>query len=353
MKTLNHWSFIFASFLVLLLTACEHNVSIESTVYPDGSLDRTIVLHNSDSDKVKKNFLGVSAASGWDLKVDPPSKPSTEKNKNPEVNITFTKHFASVEEANKHSNPDTDTVFHIASSFERKNRWFYTYIEYRDTYRALNLFNAIPKEDYFTKEDFAFIRRLPAEGTRINKADSLYLARLNEKIFDHYGARTIFEEFFEHLIAAVREQRIPSQWTDTLLLRKEKIYQHFAESAALEDGGFAIIEKLGIPLSATAKESIKNKTVDMEKRLDFMSEAYSGKYIHSINMPWTVVESNADSVIHNRLFWRPPVVKFLFSDYTMSATARRMNILPVALSALVVLVTIVLFFYQANRKAVT
>jgi hypothetical protein len=63
-------------------------------------------------------------------------------------------------------------------------------------------------------------------------------------------------------------------------------------------------------------------------------------------MPWAVVESNADSVVNNRLFWRPPVVKFLLSDYSMTATARRMNILPVAVSAVVVFLTIGLFLYR-------
>ena len=347
MKTLNQWSLVLASVLVLLLSACEHNVSMESTIYPDGSLDRTIVLHKSDSGKIENNFMGVKAASGWDVKVEALPISSTEKIKKPEMNITFKKHFGSVEEANRHLNPETDAVFHVVSSFEKKNRWFYTYIEYRDTYRALNLFNAIPKEDYFTKEDFDFIKRLPAEGTPINKADSLYLAKLNEKIFDDYGSRTIFEEFFQHVIATMREQRIPSHWRDTLLQRKEIIYERF-----VADGEFSsIIENSGIPFSAPAKESIKDKTAYMERRLEFMSEAYSGKYVHSIKMPWPVIDSNADSVISNRLFWRPPVVKFLFSDYTMSATARKMNILPVALSALLVVVTIGLFFYQGkNRK---
>lgn len=349
MKTLNNRSLELATVFILLLSACEHNVSVESTVYPDGSLDRTIILHNSDSAKVENNFLGASTASGWDVKVDPPSKPSTENNKDREVNITFKKHFVSVKEANRHSNPGTDTVFHIASSFEKKNRWFYTYIEYRDTYRALNPFNAISKEDYFTQEDFAFIKRLPAEGTRIDKADSLYLATLNEKIFDYYGSRTIFEELFQHMIATMREQQIPSRWTDTLLHRREKMYHDFVESANLEDGGFSFIEKTGIPLSEPVKESIKNKVADIERRLEFMSEAYSGKYIHTIDMPWTVVESNADSVISHRLFWSPPVVKFLLSDYTMSATARKMNVFPVALSALLVVVTIGLFFYKAKK----
>jgi hypothetical protein len=347
MKTFNDCAVIIACCAALILSGCEHKIAIESVVHPDGSLDRTIMLHNTDSNKIEKNFLGISAASGWDVTVQPLPKRPTEKIKHPEVNITFKRHFASVEDARNDTLQNSDSVFQIASTFEKKNRWFYTYVEYTDTYRALNKFNAIPKEHYFTKEDFAFIERLPAEGTAISKADSLYLARLNEKIFDHYGTRTIFEELFQHVVGVVRQYQIGSVWLDTLSKKKEEMYQRFAQGVNGQDGDFlSVVESFGIPLPAVAKESVQGKTADVERRLEFMSEAYSGKYIHSISMPWAVVESNADSVVNNRLFWRPPVVKFLLSDYSMTATARRMNILPVAVSAVVVFLTIGLFLYR-------
>ena len=240
-----------------------------------------------------------------------------------------------------------DTVFRIKSSFEKQNRWFYTYVEYRDTYEALNLFKRIPKEEYFTKEDFAFIDRLPGEGKPITKADSLYLARLNEKIFDFYGSRTIFEEFYQHLLLTVREQRVAPQWEDSLKRKKEVIYQRFMNEGNLKDEDFvAIVDEMNIPLPAAGREAIVRKTAEIEKRLEFLSEAYSGKYVHTIEMPWTVVESNADSASTNRLFWRPPVVKFLLSDYTMSARSRKMNPWAVGISALVVVVTVGLFFVR-------
>ena len=95
------------------------------------------------------------------------------------------------------------------------------------------------------------------------------------------------------------------------------------------------------------------KIADIEKRLEFLSEAYSGKYVHTIKMPWDVVKSNADSVVNNQLFWRPPVVKFLLSDFTMSATARRMNVWAVVVSGMIIALTVVMFVYRGKRSGRT
>lgn len=343
MKNFNRGYLVLASIaLMFIMSGCEHNISVGSTVYPDGSLDRAIVLQNEDSAKIEKNIFGISQARGWEVIVEPSSKPAMEKYKKSEVNITFKKHFETVEDANREMNPDIDTVFHIESTFEKQNRWFYTYIEYRDTYRTLNFFNAIPKEEYFTREDFAFIDRLPAEGTPISHADSLYLARLNEKIFDFYGARTIFEELYQHLVTNMRQHDVSPQWHDSLSRKKEYAYRHFVED---EDFG-AVIERLHIPLPPAGREAVGQKIAEMEKRIEFLSDAYFGQYVHTIEMPWDIVESNADSVDSNKLFWRPPVVKFLLTDYSMTATARKMNIWSVAISALVVCVTVGMFFMR-------
>jgi hypothetical protein len=166
MKKLNHWVMIIAGCAALALGGCEHKVAIESVVYPDGSLDRTIMLHKTDSSKMKNNFFGISAASGWDMTVQPLPKPATEKHKRSEVNITFKKHFASVEDATNSVEQNSDTVFRITSTFEKKNRWFYTYIEYKDTYRALNMFNAISKGGLFYAGRFRVHRALARRRDR-------------------------------------------------------------------------------------------------------------------------------------------------------------------------------------------
>jgi len=328
--------------MAVALSSCEHTISIGNTVHADGSLDRTIVLYESDTAHATKNFLGINIRSGWNVNMEPSGTP--EEGKQPEVNITFRKHFDSTEDANREMDTPSDSTFNIASSFEKKNRWFYTYLTYTDTYRSLNSFRSVPLDEYFTKEDFEFIERLPAEGAAISKADSLYLERLNEKIFDIYGTRTIFESFYEDLVETMHRDNTPEQWYDSLQRKKENMYQRFIQEEDLENVDFPrLVRSMGIPLSPEGWQSMEKKTREIERRLEFISHAYTGKYVHSINMPGDIVESNADSTVSSQAFWRPPVIKFLLRNYTMSATSRTLNVWAVIVSAVVIGVTLLLF----------
>jgi hypothetical protein len=352
MKTHNCRSLAFVCFAVtLLLSACEHDVTTGSTVYPDGSIDRTIVFPKSDSTLVVGNMMGISEAMGWDVVMTPLPKGETKKDKKQAYDITFKKHFASFQDANNEMDREVDTLFHIQSAFEKQNRWFYTYIEYRDTYRALNRFNAVRMEDYFTREDFAFIDRLPPEGKAINHADSIYLARLTEKIYEVYGSRTIFEELFDHLVTSMQEHQVASRWQDSLIAKKKVIYQHMLnESLPDNDGLLSVTDQLKIPIPEAGRKAILEKTAEFEKRLDFVSKASSGKYVHKISMPWAVVESNADSVNNNELYWHPPMVKFLLKDYTMTARSRKLNAWAVGISGVMVLATLALLMVGRKGK---
>lgn len=347
MKTPHRWSSTMFFFLLifLIMSACDHDLSIGSAVHEDGSLDRTIVLYDSDSLKISSNMFGANEAAGWNVVAEQ----IFDNEKKSTNNITFKKHFASVKEANEEMNSDVDTLFHIHSTFEKHNRWFYTYMEYTDTYRALDRFKAIPQDHYFTREDFDFIARLPAEGKDITKGDSLYLARLNEKIYDFYAARTIFEELFTNMLTAMTENNVPSKWKDTLVNKKEVIYQEFLQEGELEDNELlSVARKLNIPLPLAAENAIRKKSLEMEERLEFIAKASSGKYLHSISLPWTLVDSNADSTTNNQLFWRPPVIKFMLKDYTMTARARKMNVFAVVITLATVATTLGLFFLR-NR----
>jgi hypothetical protein len=366
MKKFNHKiSLILALAVLLMMSGCDHDVTIGTTVYEDGSLDRTVMLYEADSDNVadnsdilSRNFMGVSEAAGWKTLVEPVTK--TEQNdKDKKYNLTFTKHFASVEDANNAMNGKADTIFHIMSTFEKRNRWFYTYIEYSDTYRSLDRFSAVPKDNYFTKEDYEFIDRLGPEGKPIAKADSLFLARLNEKIFDIYGSRTIFDELYNDMLKTMKEYGVASSWSDSLLRRKEEFYQVFVKDGSMDDllqredekgNLLALVNHLKIPIPEAAREVIRRKSHEMDRRLSFVSDAYSAKYRHSITMPWTVVASNADSVKNNQLFWNPPVIKVLLKDYTMTARARKMNVWAVVLSAAVILLTLALFLFRGRSR---
>jgi hypothetical protein len=313
--------FLFLSVLSLALASCDHTDSMETVVHENGELEKTVVVS-------KKNgsypMLGMGERTGWTEKII--------QNEKDETITIYQKTFSSQEEANAELASPSDTLFRVTSTFEKKFRWFYTYIYYADTYQALNRMK-LPPDNYIALEDYAFIERLPMEGKEISEADSLYLEKLTEKIFDIYGTRAIYEEMYDLGVQTIREKNLDNQWIDTLNKHKESIYAmltHTDDPAAdayqEDDFIFSAMERRGIPLPyAELKKNYREISKQLDAKMDFISFAYNGKYHHKIEMPWNVTSTNADSISGNQLFWSPPSVKFLLKDYTMYAETRRLN----------------------------
>jgi hypothetical protein len=81
-----------------------------------------------------------------------------------------------------------------------------------------------------------------------------------------------------------------------------------------------------------------------------MSYARDGKYVNSIEMPWTVVRSNADSVAGNVLYWKPLATKFAIKEFTMIAESRKLNWWAVALTAVFIGITFIRFIRRKSAR---
>jgi hypothetical protein len=257
--------------------------------------------------------------------------------------LTFSKHFQSSAEANQELALPNDTLFRVTSTFEKKFRWFYTYLYYSDTYHAINRLS-LPTEDYFTEEDYAFIDRLPAEGRSISKADSLYLDRLNQKIFDFYGSRALFEMYYSKLELLLKQEN-KTPWLDTLKNHKEKMYTVLMEN----DGAMNLLEIEGMSKLPLTANQLSQLEAEIETRVDFFSFATNGKYQHTINLPGNIVNTNADSVTGNSLYWRPSTTKFLLKDFTLYGESRRLNLWTVLVSIGVIGAALLLIFYRGRK----
>jgi len=318
----------------MLLTSCENPITLETVVHEDGSLDKTIAFEKADSATALSNIFGINPSSGldsargWSLKTVAVPIEHNGDQTGTKFNLVFKKHFGSANDANATLDTKVDSLFQVHSSFEKKFRWFYTYIRYTETYRPINRFKMLAASDYFNQEDFQFIARLPNEGQPISKADSIYLQILNTKIYDMYGTMAIFNEEYDILTRLVKKYNPDKKWLDTLRLKRDFIYRHIEKM----EGDFNTIsiemaDSLKIPLVPREKALADAKELSrgLNSRLSFMSFMKDGKFTNIITMPWTVVKSNADSVSGNKLFWRPPVTKFSFTEYEMYAESRKMN----------------------------
>lgn len=336
-----------AFILTGLLSSCEQKVSVESVVSADGAIDRTIILNDADSGKVSNNFFGIRKEDGWKTTIEKNDKPDNDKVKKtsgPKYTITFQRHFASALDANNAMDTGNDTLFRIHSEFRKTFRWFYTYIQYSDTYRKLNLFRQFPMENFFTKEDHDFIARMPAEGSSISKADSVYLELLTDKIGDYF-ARALYEEHFAILLDVMKKENVEKRWSDSLLIRKGEMFSILSRKEGFDSGEdafmVALLEdlKIGFPVDKIS-DAYANAYLRLKPRINFMTAVGTeAKTHHHITMPWDVVHTNADSVNGSSLYWQPMTIKFMLNDFTMSAESRSMNYWAVVVSILVILLT--------------
>lgn len=328
-------------------SSCEQKVYTETTVHEDGTLDKAITVQTSDS---TDNFFGLSKEKGWDLTVTT-EEDSVKKDKNekPKLFLTFRKSFASAEKANEELAVKNDTLFQITSKFEKRFKWFYTYIYYSDTYHCINRMN-YPVDDYVTQEDYAFIDRLPAEGKKISKADSLYFDNLHNKLFDVYGVRAIYERHYNINLKLIKEAGLEAKWIDTLAKHKESIFHQLVNNQNVADDFlYKALDSLGIPFPSEKMRSRYDELfLQEDAKTKFSNTASEGKYTHVINMPWTVVQTNADSVAGNRLQWNPSSMKFTLKDYTMYAESRKANYWAFILSAIVLGLTVYLFIRKSK-----
>lgn len=320
------------------LIACDHPMSFHTKVNEDGSLDKTIIMDKMEADKENANILGINEKNNWKVTKSKSSDSTTKSDKNNDYKFEFFRHFESADKMNEALDRNVDTLFQVHSKFEKKFRWFYTYIRYSETIRPINRFKKVSPEDFFTIEDSLFINRLPAEGKPITKADSVYLILLNQKIADHFTNMAIFNEAFPLLEQVVRKYNPDKKWIDTLYKKRERIYEIINKD---KDDFSNIAKELHIPLTNESEkyfESILKK--ELQPRLDFMSFARDGKYSISFDMPWAIVNTNADSVAANYVLWKPVMHKFAFSNYEMYAESRKLNLWAVIVSVIVIGVTV-------------
>lgn len=334
-------SFVLFVLILVTLASCEYDVSTETTVSPDGSLDKTIAIEKTDS---AKTLFNVGTWEKAVTKKDSPAPDSASSKKEVKTFDTFHKKFTSAGEANAELSVVSDTLLQVTSQFEKKFRWFYTYITYSETYHKLNKMK-LNQEDYFTREDFAFIDRLPAEGQQISKADELYLRLLHDKIFDEYGQKALYDEFFELSFIVVTTQ----SGIDSLTKHRNDFRQALEKKKGDEESVLlTTLDSFKIPIDQNKVGEFKKLQKKFFQKINFISTASDGKYVNRINLPWDIVKTNADSISGNSLFWAPPTIKFLLKDYTMYGECRKLNWWAMILSVLIVGFTGYLFIRKRH-----
>jgi hypothetical protein len=117
------------------------------------------------------------------------------------------------------------------------------------------------------------------------------------------------------------------------------------DQGEFRDVAARVFDTLSIPVpKKKVIEDFNLLSKDLSARTNFMGFTRDGKYLNVFEMPWEIVSSNADSVSGKNLYWKPIVNKFAYLPYEMHAECRRMNWWAIAISLVIVGVTLLLLW---------
>jgi hypothetical protein len=320
MRSEQYWS---KAVLVILLTIVASGcleVNVKTTVHPDGSCERVETV-NAGTPELP--------GAAFPIPTDPSWETGWTKRGNKENDYLYTakKRFETPEAlAMEFSSIAIDsTKLRIRPGIEKRFRWFFTYLTYRETYQRFCTFTLVPASGILTGDE---IRRISAG----EKSDSL------KKKLDEWQWRNMFEGFHRALLEGARRLGDPTLPPDSVIMRKEELLQLILSDTTSKDDLDRTIVLIGKFFRSGALTRLRSElrtawdaAEDMMKR----AQRADGEYTNTVVMPGIVLDTNAGEVKGTTVSWKFSADQFVFGDYTMWVESRVMNVWAVILTGMI------------------
>jgi hypothetical protein len=315
---------------VVALAGCRE-ITTTTRISPDGSCERTIAC-SGDSADVHSIFKGpfpLPVDSTWTItqKTDSTTKTTevkagkTMEKKNNHTTVAA-KRFESVADLNRLYRKkwkDSLTV-EVEVRLDKRFRWFNTFFEYRETYKACSPYTRVKISDFLTPRELSLYYM---------KEDTLGL----DKKVDQWLARCYFEEVFQAMTQSADSIRVPGLDSRILRGRKDSLFSAFK--------GFAD-QKLDNPTESQKtmqflegffhnkgvwkwSEVIGEALKGIEKKQEFLMNLDSDSYVNRVIMPGLILDTNASSVEGATVEWKLKSNRFYWEDYVMRVESRAVN----------------------------
>lgn len=314
---------------LMTLGACRE-ITVTTTVNRDGSFTRMITVSGDSADAFKKE-LPYPVDASWAMTS---KKDSAGKEK---FIVTYTKQYNDIAELKAEIGSDTSWLRHLGRSIDISKRFgfFYSCIEYNETYRAANPFTLLPYRDYLTPGDLLWLtRRHPVGGL----ADSVRQKEAEDKVMDYLvesataevekvladGIRTLNDPALNATSVAKYHDRISSALSKWNLADVSL----FIDSLRVWTGNNAVdrLREVNPPLfnEFNRKAALLENLLKME---NFRVET---------ELPGLITGTNSATLKGNRVTWEVMPMEFLLSDYSMTAESRVINVWAFILTGMVV-----------------
>jgi hypothetical protein len=323
-------------------------------IYPDGSCERIMTVRGDSAD-LMHGIIPVPKDSLWKISI---AHVAGDQKK---FELTAIAHFPNVDYLNKYFYKSIDSMpaVSIKTELKKKFRWFYTYIDYSETYFAFTpyrkvaiskylnenevkiLFAGDEKLVYQPNEDIIRLRRDSLDKVKLTHADSLKMEQKKEDIEKRYNewlAESIFENVYEILAERAEKIKAKDINKDLVMAAKDSIFaalkrdnkftmgdevqknDYFSQAILFEAKNHFPTEQL---IKSQALDSLAYEEIG--HRYDKMQSITSNTYANKLLMPGIITSTNAKSMNGNILSWEIEPGEFFFYDFIMSAESRIMN----------------------------
>jgi hypothetical protein len=300
-----------------LLSSCK-DIQVGTRIFRDGSCERTVAC-TADSGRVPISVFPVPSDSTWQSEFVRNLKDSTHKIHQAHIYQAH-KTFGSVAELNAYyqTNKDSALAFHSKISLDKKFRWFYTYLTYRETYCTFTPFKLVPITKYI----------------RLDELSGGDEKERNKKV-DQWLEQAVFEELYlflnSHLpLGDLTKERLAAQ--------KKALYKVIMDTNEGDDAELllqACANVLGSPAVLQLKEPAKELLAEIEKKISFSLDLEQNSYKNSVEMPGLILATNSTCVVSRQVNWQIDPRQFEFQDYEMWVTSRVINTWAFIVSGLV------------------
>lgn len=310
-------------FLLLLIPGCLE-VKVTTTVRSDGSCER-VVTTNPGEEKLPDKAFPIPTDSTWTSTWE-------ELKGNGGYRYMATKHFATGEELTREYSRDSTNPrkLRITPKLDKRFRWFYTYLTYRETYHMYSPFRRIPASQVLSEDE---IRRI-SEG---EKNDTL------KKKLDEWMFRNLYEGFHEALQDGAERLGDPTLPARVVAARKEELFRSILDDT-LEAGEFdRMLAMMSHFFNSAAviklRPGLKMAWDDAEEMLE-MGQRADAEYTNAVVMPGLIIDTNAGEVKGTTVSWQFSADQFRLRDYEMWVESRVVNVWAVVLTGVLALLLV-------------
>jgi len=321
--------------LTLFFSGCKKEYKTKTVIHEDGSCERTVNVISDDKSvdiKELKFPVPTKGKNGWIIKE--------EENNGDTSKYVYTayKKFAQVDEINKEYNDKSK--YGVEVSLDKKFRWFYTFMEYKETYKKYFPFNNIVLNEYLSADEYQ----------KYKNGDTSKV--LKDKM-DEFLMKNLLAEFWKKLKDSLNIKHPGIISYESVYAKKDEIENWLKSNVKI----FIDHELDPAPLGKILQISVVKPIFDIfSSIIESISKKFfeivtdGGDFTNKVVMPGIITASNSNSIKGNEAEWKLDVNKFCFDDFSMTVESRVTNVWAFIVTGIVVTVLLVLLIIPGLKR---